>query len=206
LLPTLIREATGKERLSYQAAPSFSEADQAQIGDLDLIAARVAFLADGDEGGRAHVSQLRENGVLEEQIRYLGDADDSGLSLEDLLRPDLYLQAVNGELGTWHQLEYPEPDLPEVGRSKAVDDWCKMRTAELGKKVKVSKVDVAQRVLDRRDSQKGLLDPKYHEALIELDADFERIFKDASSRVARLKQELADAKAETNANTEASPQ
>jgi energy-coupling factor transporter ATP-binding protein EcfA2 len=194
LLPTLIREATSKERLSYQAAPSFSEANQAQIRDLDLIAARVAFLADGDKGGREHVAQLLDNGVLEEQVQYLGEDEESGLSVEDLLRQDLYLHALNGELGAWHQLTYPEQDLPDTGRSKAVSDWCKARTTELDRKIKVSKVDVAQRILDERDPKKGLLDPRYRESLIALDADLEQIFKDAPSRVARLKQELTEAR------------
>src|SRR6478752_2666220 len=63
LLPTLIREATGKERLPYQAVPSFAEASSQQIRDLDLIASRIAFLADGDEGGKEHVEQLIDNGV-----------------------------------------------------------------------------------------------------------------------------------------------
>jgi energy-coupling factor transporter ATP-binding protein EcfA2 len=203
LLPTLIREATGKERLSYQAAPSFAEAGQNQLCDLDLIAARIAFLADGDGGGADHVEQLLESGILDEQIRYLGDSPESGLSVEDLLRPDLYLEAVNGELGTWQQLEYPQQELPPTGRSKAVDDWCKERTQELDRKIKVSKVDVAQRVLDRRDADDGLLDPQYRDLLIELDAAFEQIFEDAPSRVARLKQQLAEAKKEIEAAAEA---
>jgi energy-coupling factor transporter ATP-binding protein EcfA2 len=203
LLPTLIREATGKERLSYQAAPSFAEAGQDQLCDLDLIAARVAFLADGDEGGEDHVEQLRESGIFEEQIRYLGDSPESGLSVEDLLRPDLYLEAVNGELGIWQQLEYPRQELPPTGRSKAVDDWCRERTKALDRKIKISKVDVAQRVLDRRDGDGGLLDPKYRDLLIDLDAAFERIFEDAPSRVARLKQQLAEAQEKIEAATEA---
>jgi energy-coupling factor transporter ATP-binding protein EcfA2 len=194
LLPTLIREATGKERLSYQAAPSFAEAGQDQLCDLDLIAARVAFLADGDGGGEGHVEQLLDNGVMEEQIRYLGDAPDSGVSVEDLLKPDLYLAALNGELKTWHQLEFPEHALPATGRSRAVDDWCKERSNELGKKIKVSKVDVAQRVLDHRDQDLGLLDPQYRDLLIDLNAAFEQIFDDAPLRVAKLKEQAAEAK------------
>lgn len=195
LLPTLIREATGKERLPYQPAPSFAEADPDQIRDFDLIAARIAFLADGDEGGRAHVGQLRENGILDEQIRYLGGAEDSGLAVEDLLDREVYLRAVNAELGTWHQLEYPEQELPEIGRSSAVKKWCKEKSVELGKDIKVSKVDIAQRVLDQRGQEVGLLDTAYRQILINLDAEFDQIFKEAPERIIRLKQALADAEA-----------
>jgi hypothetical protein len=193
LLPTLIREATGKERLPYQPAPSFAEADPDQIRDFDLIAARIAFLADGDEGGQAHVKQLRDNGILDEQIRYLGGAEDSGLAVEDLLDREIYLRAVNTELNTWHQLQYPEQELPEIGRSSAVKKWCKEKSTELGKDIKVSKVDIAQRVLDQRGQETGLLDEGYRQLLIDLDAEFDQIFEEAPERISRLKQALAAA-------------
>ena len=195
LLPTLIREATGKERLPYQAAPSFAEADPGQIRDLDLIAARVAFLADGDEGGRAHVKQLRDNGILDEQIRYIRGAEDSEIAIEDLLIREVYLSAVNAELHTWHQLEYPEDQLPETGRSSAVERWCREKSDELEKEVEISKVDVAQGVLDQRGEDAPLLDEQYRQHLINLDAEFEEIFEKAPERIKRLKQALADAEA-----------
>jgi energy-coupling factor transporter ATP-binding protein EcfA2 len=195
LLPTLIREATGKERLSYQPAPSFAEADPDQIRDFDLIAARIAFLADGDEGGRAHVKQLRDNGILDQQICYLGGAEDSGLSIEDLLDRGIYLKAVNAELHNWHQIEYPAQELPKVGRSSAVKKWCQEKSAELSKDIEVSKVDIAQRVLDQRGQEVGLLDEQYRQFLIDLDAEFNKIFEESHDRIKRLMQALADAEA-----------
>jgi hypothetical protein len=195
LLPTLIREATGKARLSYQAAPSFSEADGGQIRDFDLIAARSAFLADGDGGGKRHVEKLLENGMMEEQIRYLGGADDSGLTIEDLLVREVYLKAVNVELQTWHQIEFPESQLPDTERSSAVEAWCKQKGEALGRKVKISKVDIAQNVLDQRSNETQLLDDKFRELVADLDAEFEAIFQDAPGRVKRLNEALAEAEA-----------
>jgi hypothetical protein len=150
LLPTLIREAMGDKRLRYQAVPSFAEATADEIRRFDLIAGRIAFLADGDEGGRNHVQRLLDNGIAEEQVIYLGNDSHSGLSIEDLLAKDIYLKAVNDELDAWHQLEYPPSLLPEKGRSKAVEQWCEEQTGRDGRPVELSKVDVAQRVLDQR--------------------------------------------------------
>jgi hypothetical protein len=121
LLPTLLREAAGLERLSYQAVPGFAEATPDEINRFDLIAGRVAFLADGDDGGRRHVGKLRDNGIEAEQILYLGDDPKSGLSIEDLLAKSVYLKAVNGHLQAWHHLDFPAGLMPEQGRSGAVE-------------------------------------------------------------------------------------
>jgi energy-coupling factor transporter ATP-binding protein EcfA2 len=195
LLPTLIREATGEERLSYQPAPSFAEATSPEeIADLDLIASRVAVLADGDEGGKAHVKRLTDNCILDEQVAYLGGAPDSGLSIEDLLVDHIYLNAVNEQLDRWHNLQFPADQLPETGRSHFIDKWCEQKTAELGKKVKLSKVDVAQGVLDQRRDENGeavqLLDPAYKQLLVDLNEQLITIFKEAPSRVKKLQEAL----------------
>jgi len=150
LLPTLIREATGDGHLRYQAVPSFAEATADEIRRFDLIAGRIAFLADGDEGGRNHVQRLLDNGIAEEQVIYLGNDSHSGLSIEDVLAKDIYLKALNDELDAWHRLEFPPSLLPEKGRSKVVEQWCEEQTGRNGQPVKLSKVDVAQRVLDQR--------------------------------------------------------
>ncbi len=189
LLPSLIREATGEDRLNYQAAPSFAEADPEQIRDLDLIASRVAFLADGDGGGESHGERLTDNGILDEQIRFLG-GKGSGLSIEDLLDKTVYLDAVNAELDTWHRLEYPADKLPETGRSTAVKKWCEGQERKLDRKVRISKVDVVQGVLDQRCENVALLDKKYRQLLVDLHSELERIFDEAPDRVKRLREEV----------------
>ncbi|HEX5761548.1 MAG TPA: AAA family ATPase [Solirubrobacterales bacterium] len=157
LLPSLIREATGEKRLRYQPVASFAEATADEIKRFDLIAGRIAFLADGDGGGRKHVEKLAENGISEGQVIYVGSDPHSGLSVEDLLIKSVYLKAVNAELGAWHGLEYPAEELPEKGRSKAVKDWCAQQQDRNGNPVELSKVDVAQRVLDLRGPDTKLL-------------------------------------------------
>lgn len=51
LLPSLVRTATGLERLAYQVAPGLSEMPKDFYPQLDFEAAKVAFLVDGDGGG-----------------------------------------------------------------------------------------------------------------------------------------------------------
>jgi predicted ATP-dependent endonuclease of OLD family len=157
LLPTLVREATALERLSYQAVPGFAEATPDEINRFDLIAGRVAFLADGDGGGRRHAKKLRENGIEAEQILFLGDDPESGLSIEDLLVKSVYMNAVNAHLKSWHQVEFPAELMPEKGRGAAVEDWCAQTIGRGGKPIELSKVDVAQRVLDQRSPKTRLL-------------------------------------------------
>jgi AAA domain, putative AbiEii toxin, Type IV TA system len=170
LLPTLIREATRTERLSYQVTPSYAEAHPEEIPDFDLLAARVAFLADGDQGGRDHVEKLKGGRVLDEQIVYLGGADDSGYSLEDLVTKKVYLEAVNRELEIWHEgLRYPERELRDVGRSKAVKDWAREQLDKNGEPIELSKAAIAQRILDQRFSEKQLVRPEMKDVLRKLD-------------------------------------
>ena len=177
LLPTLVREATGEKRLRYQAVPSFAEASADEIGNFDLAAARVAFLVDSDEGGRAHAQRLTANGVSERQILFLGGAPENGLAIEDMLDAAVYLDAVNSELDAWHGLNFPEDQLPDIGRSKAVSEWCGEQSGRSGKPITLSKVDVAQRVLDQRGKRSLLALP---ERLREVHADTMKVFEGAS--------------------------
>ena len=193
LLPILLREATGLERLRYQAVPGFAEATPDEIKRFDLIAGRVAFLADGDKGGREHAEKLTRNGIEEEQILFLGNNPESGLSIEDLLPKAVYLRAVNGQLKAWHNLEYPANLLPSKGRSKAVEEWCKQQIGRNEKPVELSKVDVAQRILDQRSPQTKLL-AKASTAK-KLDESINAVFNGAQERMRRLREQAAEAEA-----------
>lgn len=175
LLPSLIREATGKAALGYQAVPSFAEASAEEIAKFDVIAGKTAFLADGDDGGRRHVAKLKENGIPAERILFLGGGEASGMSIEDCLDEEVYLTAVNKELDLWHGLEFPAGELPKTGRGSAVAKWCAQQTGRSGKGVGLSKVDVAQRVLDRRSLKQSLLDPAFHEDLRALDEEITQV-------------------------------
>jgi energy-coupling factor transporter ATP-binding protein EcfA2 len=194
LLPTLIREATGEERLHYQAVPSFAEATADEITRFDLVAGRVAFLADGDEGGRNHVQRLIDNGIDAEQILFLGDDENSGLSIEDLLVKQVYLKAVNTELSRWHGVEFPPEELPEKGLSKAVEEWCAQQEGRNGKPIQLSKVDIAQHVLDQRSADTKLLAKA--PTLRVVHENIMRVFKSAPERLKELHKKALEAEAE----------
>jgi predicted ATP-dependent endonuclease of OLD family len=201
LLPSLLREATGEKRLRYQPVASFAEATADEIRRFDLIAGRIAFLADGDDGGRRHVEKLKENGISDDQVIYVGNDPDSGSSIEDLLTKSVYLQAVNEELGAWHGLEYPAGELPEKGRSKAVKDWCAQQKDRNGNPVLLSKVDVAQRVLDQRGPDTKLLAKsavvrKIHENVLAVFEGAPERMKQAREKAGELEPPETDQQAE----------
>lgn len=184
LLPTLLREATGKARLDYQVAPHSAEASRAEIADLDLVAARVLFVNDGDKGGRDAGKTLERSGPGKKQIVYLGGRR-SGLSLEDLLVKDVYLNAVNAELDRWHPgTRFPADQLPGKGRSRKVADWCASQNGSDGKPITLSKVDVAQRVLDQR-RERTLVAPRRRQVLIKVDQEISERLAQATDRLIR---------------------
>ena len=61
LFPSLVRQATDLARVPYQVAPGLSEAPRALYPSLDLEAARVAYLVDGDDGGDQLEGLLRRD-------------------------------------------------------------------------------------------------------------------------------------------------
>ncbi len=187
LLPTLIREATGEERLRYQPVPSLAEATSDEIANFDLVGGRVAWLVDGDDGGKKHFKRLTKHGFHEEQVLFLGGNESSELAIEDLLDGTVYLKAVNEELKAWHGLEFPASELPEKGRSKAVEDWCDRQVGAGGREVKVSKVDVAQRVLDQLSPRKKLLAKDHRKTLKDLHKEIIAVFEGAPKRMKQLR-------------------
>jgi predicted ATP-dependent endonuclease of OLD family len=142
LLPAMIREATGEDELGYQIAPGLATFDPAAASDLELEAPRVAYLVDGNGGGTAKRTQMIGAGVRASRVVTLGETG-SELTVEDLLKPDLYLSAVNSELETWSRPQFPAANLPSKGRAATITAWCKARgfTAP-------SKITVASRVLE----------------------------------------------------------
>nr|WP_246220891.1 AAA family ATPase [Phytoactinopolyspora mesophila] len=93
LLPTLLRQATELDDLPYQVAPGLSNA-RAYDMDVEEIAAKVVYLADGDGDGDRYQRELEGAGVDSERIFGL----PRGRALEDLLDPTLYLETVAGML------------------------------------------------------------------------------------------------------------
>ncbi|WP_243073672.1 AAA family ATPase [Microbacterium sp. SS28] len=71
LLPTLMRTALGVGELPYQVAAGLAEAPNDLLSKLDLEAARVAYLVDGDDGGKKLAKALSDVGVPERLIAEL---------------------------------------------------------------------------------------------------------------------------------------
>lgn len=149
LLPTLLREATGKAILDYQVVPAFARAGALAIQELEVNAARVVYLADGDGGGVSNVEHLYRNDVAPARALYLG-SQRSGLSLEDLIDLDIFLDAVNDELqGQAGGLRIPKGEIPSRGRVRAVEKWLAAEN-KTSKNVQLSKARLAGRVLRQR--------------------------------------------------------
>lgn len=149
LLPTIVRQACGLNKLGFQVAPGLSIVAAAHVPALDAEAGRVAFVTDGDQGGRDLRKMLQDQGVEHRRIVQLLDGDDE-LEVEDLIDPKVYCRAVNEEIRCWQETsaEISEADLSAVLRTQSVDEWCAANGLE-----SPDKVPVAQRVADAAGSQ-----------------------------------------------------
>lgn len=141
LLPTLIRGATGEE-VPYQVAPGLAEASKGEYGDLDLEAARVAFLVDADGGGASLAKALGREvpGDLVIQLGFPGT--------ENLLDRGQYsgvFADVFRELNPGAQITGQPALGPAIGASwsRTLRDWA----IATGLCVP-SKVDIAARLLE----------------------------------------------------------
>ncbi len=108
VLPSLIKKAVGAEDLDYQVAPGLSEVAPEMYPELDLAGARVAYLVDGDQGGRDRRDALIAGGVPRGPDRRPG-----ALTLENLLDPAAYAEAFAKLLAECNPDTAP-PDLPEL--------------------------------------------------------------------------------------------
>lgn len=165
LLPSLIREATGIDDLDYQVAPGLANAHGSGIR-VEEVAAKVAYLTDGDQGGKDHEKLLKAVGVDAARIFRL----PKGHAVEDLIRPQDYLATVNEFLVRMGQeKKFMASDVP-MGTpiAKAFTDWAK------ASKVKSpSKVEVAYALLRREDCQ---LSPQGRTALVRLHEKLTKAF------------------------------
>lgn len=172
LLPTMMRQAVRRERLAFQIAPGLASVASAAIGGLESEAGRVAFIVDGDAGGLAIREKLIEARVDESRILVLSDPDDpaTGFETEDLVDPEVYVQAVNAELRLWNALEseVTVDDVKKPLRSQAVERWCSAAGCS-----QPDKVAVAQRIVDMA-VDRTVIDPTKQPLLAELHARAER--------------------------------
>ena len=148
LLPTLLRQSSGADQLGYQIVPGISAFRDTK--ELEMQAACVAFLLDGDDAGAKRKEWLIEAGIERSRILTLSEFTAAGTVLEDLVAQDAYLAAVNYELRTRQRAAEKiglTDQLPTVGRPTWVEDWCHQHALD-----PPSKVCVANQILGARET------------------------------------------------------
>lgn len=162
LLPSLIRKATGLEILPYQVAPGLSEVPKDFYQSLDLEGAKVAYVLDGDAGGKALRKALQERGVPEERIVMI-----PAPGLENVLVADVYLSAVASLL----REQYQEVQVPELPVLTVADEssWATQLSvwASRHKLQMPSKVAIANRLVEEN---KATPSDAFRPELVELHA------------------------------------
>lgn len=174
MLPSLIKAAIDVRDLDYQVAPGLSESPTEMYPELDLEGARVAYLVDGDDGGKARRDALISGGVAEDRIYVLGAP-----TLENLLDADLYLETVGVLLAECNPgVPIPElPTLPDPASSvwpNELDRWAAENSLNMpGKRV------VASRLVEE-----GRAQPSAYGAPIlrSLHGDLEALLKNSQPR------------------------
>lgn len=149
LLPTLVREATGEQRLDYQVVPGISATPNAGLPKLREAAVNVAYLVDGDDAGRAHADRIHASGIPRKRIVSFGK--QGPCAPEDAVRADVFLEAVNQVLADDGIPPMTADGIQNRCRWTAVKDWAASHHKnEPGKKA------LALALLEHRDD--GLLD------------------------------------------------
>jgi hypothetical protein len=188
LLPTLFREATGKDHLQFQVAPGISTVrieDADALDELAATATRVAYLVDGDGGGLALKRRLLQASVPEERIIVLG-AGREPLAIEDVIVKEHYLAALNRELAP-SGVEMSLATLPDVGRKAAVKRWCRRRRVDAPTEREVAQ-NLLEIVREARHSggNKTLLDTSHRDLLNELHQQVEQLLGLARAAVHKI--------------------
>ena len=135
LLPSLIRQATQLSDLDYQVAPGLANAHRSGIR-VEEIAARVAYLTDGDRGGADHRKALKAAGVDGSRIFAL----PKDQAVEDLVRPGDYLTVVNGFLEAMAQsMRFTFSDIqPGLPIATSFSAWAKNNRVQAPSKVEIA--------------------------------------------------------------------
>ena len=160
LLPTMLREAAELRSLPYRVVPGLSVAGPDELSSLRDHAGAVAFLTDDDESGRDLAHRLKLSSIPAELIFSFGTLLE-GCTLEDIVAPITFAEAVNDELTTWNIGPW-RVDASEVPRT-ARWGWLLTRGIETNTATaRLSKVRVAQRMVEfsrRSDDGSGRRQP-----------------------------------------------
>lgn len=172
LLPSLIREATGREIVGYQISPGLSSCDLDQISVIQNDGSRVAFLIDGDDGGKRLAAKLKRAKIPEKRIISLSSLIGAECVVEDLIDSETYSAAINEEFRrSGRDFVITQSDLPNFLRPNFVDTWCMQKNIQPPKKI-----DVAYKILDKiYDS--NLVKREYKDFIIKLDQNLVSLFE-----------------------------
>ncbi len=147
LLPTLLREVTGRDQLAFQVVPGLVRISRDQMKELDPEALRLVYLVGGDGAGDENRQKILDAGFLASEIVQL----PKNMVIEDLLQAELYLAAVNEELrrshGDAHQLD--QKAVPARNRPAALEAWCQDHKIASPTRAKIAAHVLAQ-VEDKR--------------------------------------------------------
>ena len=175
LLPILLREATGRETLGYQVSPGLAEASGYKIAVLQNEGSRVAYLVDGDQGGKAIEAKLQSIGVKAGKVVSLKEVIGSECVTEDFVDKTVYAEAITAELErSGHNERITATDLPDNLRPGAVRALLEAKNIP-----EPSKVSVAYRILDRL-GERDLADPDRIDALCQIHSQINESFEKES--------------------------
>jgi Predicted ATP-dependent endonuclease of the OLD family len=147
LLPSMLREATGQEVLDFQVVSGIAESSDAALERLEVEAARVVYIVDGDKDGERHSDRLKNLSIKASRIvKWSGSS--VGICLEDLLDPNLYTQAINEYLRSWppNRDGFPTTALRRARRPQALKEWCATNSIPYPSKVLIA--EQVLRILD----------------------------------------------------------
>ena len=136
LLPTLFRNATQLEKLDFQVAPGLANISPIHARELILEAPVVAYLLDGDKGGKKNRSKLKKAGIPNRLILDYG----TDRVIEDFLDIDLYVSAINEELRRSYGNKYliSKDDIKNNSRPSSVKVWCDQNGITVPNKLKIA--------------------------------------------------------------------
>ncbi len=143
LLPTLFRQAIQKDHLGFQIVPGISETPKQEYGLLENHGSKVAFLVDNDTEGSSYEKKLKQAGIDENRIFKLPDCKNAQV-LEDYIRKDLYLEAINKQI----QKLNSDNDNQSIEKLEDISNINRPKTVKQLYGNKLKKVDIAYELLD----------------------------------------------------------
>lgn len=154
LLPELIRESIGEEKLPYQVAPGAAWVDTDTVPELISESANTVLIFDGDSESEQLMKIFREAGVGDDIMRTYDDfvAAKEGLILENLVDFEILVEAINGEINLWEETdaEVEETDIDPEAIWESLEVWCEDKSIE-----KPRKIGIAQRLINMSMGENG---------------------------------------------------